>query len=100
MNSNTLKSELSVIHPIKQPPLTHIMFHIGENLPFDRLLHDYDSISWEHMFEIPMSISKELLTKQVLSRVELVNILKLPRREREAANFIKQLCTTGSIVRR
>ena len=75
------------------------MFHIDETA-FDRLLIDYEGLDWEHVFEIPMSVTSQRVRGQVLSRPELINILQLEQDEREAANFVKQLCTTGVLTRR
>lgn len=92
-------SSISAKDPVKVIPLTFTMFHIDDT-EFDRLLIDYGETNWERMFEIPLSISSEMIRSQILARPELQNILRLGPDEREAANFIKRLCTTGGAVRR
>ncbi|XP_058792263.1 uncharacterized protein LOC131664857 [Phymastichus coffea] len=92
-------SHVLVFYPTPVKPLTYTMFHIGET-PFDRLLMDYNGANWEQIFEIPLSVTSQRVRAQVLSRPELINILQLEQDEREAANFVKQLCTTGVLTRR
>ncbi|XP_011496322.1 PREDICTED: uncharacterized protein LOC105360970 [Ceratosolen solmsi marchali] len=92
-------SHVTALNSVPSKSLTHTMFHIGETA-FDRLLVNYEDIDWQLMFEIPMSIPSQRVRAQVLSRSELINILQLEQEEREAANFIKQLCTSGVLTRR
>ncbi|KAL7286852.1 hypothetical protein TKK_0018989 [Trichogramma kaykai] len=87
-------AKISALHPVKVPPLTHTMFHIGDEFPFDRLLHNYDSLPWELMFKIPLGIDTDRVRQEVLCRTELiVEKSKLPKHEREAASYLKQICT-------
>ncbi|KAJ8673920.1 hypothetical protein QAD02_005182 [Eretmocerus hayati] len=85
--------------PTPSEPLTKIMFKIEES-PFDELLHEYEGAHWDLMLGVPLGVSKQRVRAQVLSRPELANILRLDRSEREAAHFVKQLCTTGTITKR
>ncbi|CAB0033288.1 unnamed protein product [Trichogramma brassicae] len=90
-------AKISALHPVKVPPLTHTMFHIGDEFPFDRLLHNYDSLPWELMFKIPLGIDTDRVRQEVLCRTELiVEKSKLPKHEREAASYLKQICTPES----
>ncbi|XP_031785557.1 uncharacterized protein LOC100116243 isoform X1 [Nasonia vitripennis] len=92
-------SRVIAYSPQPTKPLTNIMFHIDDTA-FDRLLINYEALDWELMFEIPLSVTSQRVRAQVLSRPELINILQLEQDDREAANFVKQLCTTGVLNRR
>lgn len=84
--------------PLEAKVLTHLMYNVGD-VTFDDLSAYYETMDWELLFEIPMSLSVERIRSQVLSRPELQNILQLLPQEREAANFVKKLCTTGYLQR-
>jgi hypothetical protein len=97
-DKNIPDSRVVALHPVPSKSLTHTMFHIGEEV-FDRLLTNYEDIDWQLMFDIPLSVSSERVRTQVLSRPDIVNIPQLEQKEREAANFVKQFCTTGILTR-
>ncbi|KAH0946009.1 hypothetical protein HN011_005249 [Eciton burchellii] len=79
-------------------PLTHIMFHI-EDAYFDQFMVNYEATNWSRVLAMPLSVTLERVRSQVLLRPEFKNVGDLSREDKEAAQFIKRICSLARSAR-